>query len=131
MLFRILIDLTIFIHFGFAIFAAIGGLFALRWRTVIIFHLPACIWAALIEFSGWICPLTPLENWFRIKGAATGYQNGYLDPYILPILYPENLTRGIQIVLGILVITANAIIYGIIVKKAIQNKKPDAVNQLK
>ena len=77
-------------------------------------HLPVVAWAALIEFAGWVCPLTPLENWLRMRGGATGYHGGFVEHYIIPILYPGQLTRSVQIVLGGLVLLINAGIYGAI-----------------
>ncbi|HEX9653911.1 MAG TPA: DUF2784 domain-containing protein, partial [bacterium] len=97
MVFRLLADLVVIIHFAFVIFVVIGGLLALKWRKVIFLHLPAAMWGALIEFAGWICPLTPLENWLRDKGGASGYAGDFVNHYIMPVLYPRELTRGVQI----------------------------------
>ncbi|MBW1697495.1 MAG: DUF2784 domain-containing protein [Deltaproteobacteria bacterium] len=119
MLFQILLDGLALIHFAFALFAAIGGLFALRWPKTAWFHLPAVLWVGFIEFSGWPCPLTYLEKWLQINGAT----QGYMAQFILPILYPANLTRGIQILLGTLVIVTNAFIYWVIVRKAYRSFK--------
>jgi hypothetical protein len=69
------------------------------------------LWAALLEFCGWICPLTPLETWLRRVGGASGYSGGFIEHYIVPIVYPAALTRGVQIALGILVCVINASIY--------------------
>jgi hypothetical protein len=76
-------------------------------------HIPAASWGALIEFAGWICPLTPLENWLRFRGGVAGYAGGFIEQYILPVLYPLNLTREIQFVIGAVVILVNLIAYGI------------------
>jgi hypothetical protein len=107
MLFQILVDGIVSIHFAFALFAAVGGVFAIYWRKMIWVHLPAVLWVAIIEFSGWPCPLTYLENWLQTKGAT----EGAMARLILPILYPANLTRGTQIILGSLVIVGNALVY--------------------
>lgn len=112
MLFQILADLLVIIHFAFVIFVVVGGLLVLKWRKVIFVHLPAAIWGALIEFAGWICPLTPLENWLRKQGGASGYSGDFVNHYIIPILYPAGLTRDVQVVLGMLVIVVNIAIYG-------------------
>ena len=85
-------------------------LVARRWRLVWI-HLAAVIWAVLVEFFGWVCPLTPLENWLRRRGGQGGYSSDFVAHYILPLLYPEGLTRGVQIGLGVFVILINAAIY--------------------
>lgn len=93
------------------VFVVLGGLLVLRWRWVIWLHLPAAVWGALIEFAGWICPLTPLEKWLRRQGGLGGYQGGFVEHYILPLLYPSALTRTVQLVLGAVVIAVNLIIY--------------------
>jgi hypothetical protein len=87
-------------------------LLVLRWRRIAWFHLPAAVWAALIEFQGWICPLTPLENWLRARGGGTGYETGFVEHYIIPVLYPAGLTRELQIILGLVVAGVNLAIYG-------------------
>ena len=74
-------------------------------------HLPAVLWGALIEFAGWVCPLTPLENWFREKAGGQGYSSDFIEQYVMPVLYPSGLTREIQIALGVFVIVVNAGIY--------------------
>ena len=75
-------------------------------------HLPAAAWGAWIEFSGGICPLTPLENWLRIHGNAAGYSGGFVEHYLVPALYPAMLTRSAQIGLGLLVVVVNCLVYG-------------------
>ncbi len=80
-------------------------------------HVPAAVWAAFIEFAGWICPLTPLEKWLRVRGGGAGYRGGFVDHYILPILYPEGLTRATQITLGALVLLLNVAIYGWLLRR--------------
>jgi len=110
--YRLLADFIVLIHFAFVVFAVFGGVLAAKWRRVTPLHIAAVVWAALIEFNGWICPLTPLENWFREKSAGAVYHSDFITHYILPILYPEGLTRAAQIALGILVILFNLAIYG-------------------
>jgi len=117
MLFRLLADMTVLIHFFFILFVVTGGLLAFRWQKVFWLHVPAAIWAAGIEFSGYICPLTPLENWLRFKGGEAGYPGGFIEYYLIPVVYPSGLTRGIQITLGIIVIAVNLFIYGYILTK--------------
>jgi hypothetical protein len=109
--YRLLADLTVVAHFVFVLFAVGGGLLVLRWRRVVWLHIPAAVWAALIEFYGWVCPLTPLENWLRVRSGASGYRGGFIEHYILPVLYPRALTRELQIVLGIFVLVVNLAIY--------------------
>lgn len=111
MIYRILADLTVVVHFAFVLFVVLGGLLALRWPQLMWFHIPAVVWGALIEFADWPCPLTPLENRFRRLSGEAGYEGGFVERYILSIVYPEGLTREIQLALGLLVIVVNALIY--------------------
>lgn len=108
----ILADAVLVLHLAFVVFVLFGGLLALKWRRAIWFHLPAAAWGAFIEFSGWICPLTPLENWLRRQGGEAGYPGDFLSQYLLSILYPDALTPQIQIVFGLVVLAVNLIIYG-------------------
>lgn len=112
MLYRFLADLTVFIHLAFVLFVVAGGLLVISYRWLVWLHLPAVCWAALIEFSGRICPLTPLENLMRQRAGQTGYDGGFIEHYVLPLLYPANLTRELQLTLGGSVILINAAIYG-------------------
>ena len=115
MSFRILADLLVIIHAGFVAFVVLGGLLALKWPRVAWIHLPACIWGALIEFQGWICPLTPLEKWLRIKAGQTGYSGGFVQHYLVPLIYPAGLTEQTATLLGIFVLVVNVIIYACVV----------------
>jgi hypothetical protein len=110
-IFQTLIDLVVFLHFSFILFAVLGGLLALRWPRVLWVHAPAALWAALIEFGGWLCPLTPLENWLRRAAGQAGYGGGFLDHYLVPLIYPPGLTRELQVVLGVVVIIVNVAVY--------------------
>lgn len=112
MVFLLLADLVLGIHFLFVVFAMLGAFLLIRWPWVIWGHLPAVGWAAWIEFSGKICPLTPLENALRIRGGGSGYAGDFVGHYVLGLLYPNDLTRRIQIVLGALVLVINLAIYG-------------------
>lgn len=120
MVYRFLADLVLVAHFAFVVFAVVGALLVLRWRWVVWLHLPAVVWAALISFAGWICPLTPLENWLRELGGSAGYESGFVEHYILPVLYPGGLTREVQIVLGLLVLAVNMGIYGWLLRRLAQ-----------
>lgn len=111
MLYRFLADAIIIIHLIFILFVILGGLLALRNKRWSIVHLPAVLWAAAIEFKGWICPLTPLENWFREKGGNAIYQGDFIEHYLLPIIYPADLTRGLQIFFGLSAIIINIAVY--------------------
>jgi hypothetical protein len=102
---------VILVHLGFVVFVLLGGFLVLKYRRVVWLHLPAVVWAAFLEFTGRICPLTPLENWLRLKSGAALYHTGFIEHYLLPLLYPDRLTREVQIVLGTLVLALNLGIY--------------------
>ena len=112
MAYRILADLVVGVHALFVAFVVLGGLLALRWPWVAAAHLPAAVWGTLIEFRGWVCPLTPLENSLRASAGQAGYEGGFIEHYLLPVLYPIGLTRGVQLVFGSLVIAVNLAVYG-------------------
>lgn len=109
-----LADLVVLAHFGFVLFVVLGGLLVLFRPGVAWVHLPAALWGAWIEFTGRICPLTPLEKSLRIRAGEPGYQGDFIAHYILPILYPSGLTRGVQVMLGLLVVAGNLLIYGLV-----------------
>lgn len=117
MIYRVLADGVLVLHLGFVVFVVLGGLLVLRWRRVAWVHLPAAGWGALIELAGWICPLTPLENRLRHLGGEAGYGGGFVEHYLLPVLYPGGLTRETQITLGLLVLAINAVVYGILLAR--------------
>jgi hypothetical protein len=108
-----LADLVVILHGVFVLIAVLGGLLIFRWRWWAWLHIPAFLWAGFIELTGGICPLTPLENWLRALGGEAVYRGGFIDRYLIPLLYPSDLTREIQIVLGIFVILFNMGIYGV------------------
>ena len=106
-----LADAVVGFHFLFVVFVVLGGLLLVRWPALVWVHLPTAIWGALIELRGWICPLTPLEKLLRAQAGQAGYEGGFIEHYLLPVLYPAELTRGVQLVLGAVVIGLNAAIY--------------------
>ena len=109
-------DLIVIFHFAFVLFVVFGGLLVLRWRKLAYVHLPVALYGTLIELVGWVCPLTPLEKRLRESAGLQGYQGGFVEHYILPVLYPAGLTRGVQLVLGALVIALNLAIYAIVLR---------------
>ena len=109
--YQLLADLVVLVHVAFVVFAILGGLLAARWRRLVWIHLPAVIWAVIVEVFGWVCPLTPLENWLRRRGGQAGYPSDFIAHYILPVLYPEELSREVQICLGALVLLINLSVY--------------------
>ena len=104
-------DMILLLHFAFILFVVAGGLLVLKWSRLIWLHIPAAVWGVWIEFNGWICPLTPLENRLRIIGGDSGFTGGFIEKYIAPVIYPAGLTRGIQLTLGAIVIVLNLAIY--------------------
>jgi hypothetical protein len=112
MFYSILADIVVVIHLAFILFVALGGLLALRLRPIIWLHVPALIWAMLLEFRGWICPLTPLENWLRFQAGEAGYHGGFIEHYLIPLMYPAGLTRDAQMLIGALAFILNICIYG-------------------
>ena len=111
MIYRLLADAVVVLHVCFVLFVIFGGFLLRRWPKLIYAHIPAAIWGVLIEFGGWVCPLTPLENSLRVRGGQQGYQGDFIDHYILPALYPHGLNRNIQAVLGAFALTVNVIAY--------------------
>ena len=110
-------NLTLIVHFTFIIFVAFGALLFFVSTKIIYVHVPALIWGIYIEFTHSICPLTYLENWFLHKANLTAYSEGFIQNYLMPIVYPANLTKDLQIYLGIALIVVNMIIYGFIINK--------------
>jgi len=114
MVFRLAADLVVLTHAGFVLFVVFGAALLLRWPWVAWLHLPAAIWGALIEFQGWICPLTPLENRLRLLGGERAYTGGFVEHYVIPVLYPAGLTRSTQLLLGTVVVVLNGVAYAAI-----------------
>ena len=110
----LLADLVLLAHAGFVVFVVLGGLPVLRWPRLAWLHLPAVAWGAGIEFAGAICPLTPLEIHLRSLAGQQGYAGGFVEHYVFALLYPEGLTRNVQLALGLLVIVINALVYAIV-----------------
>jgi hypothetical protein len=108
---RVLATVVVLVHLAFVAFVVLGGVLALRWPRAAWVHLPVALWGAMIALVGFICPLTPLENWLRVKAGGTPYETGFLEHYLLPILYPLAMTRGLQIATGVFVIGLNVLVY--------------------
>ena len=112
-----LADVLVLLHFGFVLFVAAGALLVLRWPRLAIGHIPAAVWGAWIEFTGGICPLTPLEKSLRARAGEAGYGGDFVGHYILPVLYPAGLGRSTQLVLGAMVVVTNLLIYGVMLRR--------------
>ena len=122
MLYHYLADVIVIIHFVFIIFVIFGAFLLIRWRWIIWMHLPAAMWGVFIEFSGWICPLTPLENKLRKISGLDSYDISFVEHYIIPLIYPTDLTREVQILFGVVVVTVNMLIYWYVIFGFINNK---------
>lgn len=129
MLFRFLADAVLVVHLAFILLVVFGGLLVLRWRWVAWLHLPAVAWGAWIEFSNGICPLTPLENSLRRRGGLEGYAGGFVERYLLAAIYPEGLTREVQVALGVLVLLVNAAVYGYLLARSRRHARPSGANK--
>ena len=111
MIYRALADATLALHLAFIIFIIAGGIAVAKWPGLVRLHLSAAAYGILIELFGWICPLTPLENWLRVLAGEQGYSGGFVERYLLPVVYPDGLTRNVQFVLAALVVAVNLAIY--------------------
>lgn len=104
-------DAVLLVHLGFVVFGVLGAVLAIRWRWVPLLQLPAATWGFFVELTGRVCPLTILENHFRALAGQAGYEGGFIQHYLLAVLYPAGLTRGIQFVLAAIVVVTNSAIY--------------------
>jgi Protein of Unknown function (DUF2784) len=121
---RILADLLVTVHLAFSAFVVFGGFLAWKWRGAIFLHLPALAWGFWVETSGQICPLTPLENHLRHLAGEAGYQGGFLDHYLVSVLYPPWLTRPDQWVLAALLLAINVAAYGRLLRPHLRRRVP-------
>jgi hypothetical protein len=122
--YRLLADVLVLVHAAFVVFVVLGAFLALWRRWVIWLHFPAFLWGALIEFFGWVCPLTPWEQALRASAGQDGYSGGFIDHYLVPLIYPASLTRRGQLMLGILVVALNGAAYAIILPRLRRNRAP-------
>ncbi|HEX4683089.1 MAG TPA: DUF2784 domain-containing protein [Gemmatimonadaceae bacterium] len=111
MQYRWLADGVVLLHAAFVAFVMLGGFLVMRWPRLAWLHVPAAVWGALIEFAGWVCPLTPLENSLRHRAGEAGYGGGFVEHYVLHALYPAGLTPAVRWTLGILVVAVNGVAY--------------------
>ncbi|MDA9981928.1 DUF2784 domain-containing protein [Gammaproteobacteria bacterium] len=117
MLDRFFADAIVVVHLLFVIYAIFGGVLVLRWKYTVYSHIPALLWGIAVEANGWICPLTPLENELRARAGLVGYTGGFVEHYLLPVLYLDNLTRYDQYVLAALLILVNVVVYAFVIRK--------------
>jgi hypothetical protein len=118
-----LADAVLLLHAAFVAFVALGGLLVARWPRLAFIHIPAALWGALVELCGWFCPLTPLENRLREASGGVGFEEGFIEHYLVPLLYPGTLTRELQALLGALVVFVNVVVYGWIWRRARQRAR--------
>jgi hypothetical protein len=111
MLYQILANLVMLLHLLFIIFVVAGGFLVLRWAWLALLHVPATLWGIFIEFSGTVCPLTPVENQFRRMAGQKGYTSGFIEHNLVPIIYPAGLTHETQVLFGLVVIAMNLVLY--------------------
>jgi Protein of Unknown function (DUF2784) len=116
-IFGLLADLVVLLHLAFIVFVVAGGLLWLRFERAPLLHVPAALWGAFVELDQRICPLTPLELLLRERAGQAGYPGGFVEHYVTPLVYPEALTRPVQIALGALVLVANVAVYGIVIMR--------------
>ena len=109
-------------HFAFILFVVFGGALVLRWPRLARLHLPAVAWGALVELAGWVCPLTPLENFLRRAAGQEGYAGDFVERYLIALIYPEGLTRGAQMLLALLVVVVNVSVYGVLLRRMRRGK---------
>jgi len=121
MLDRVLADAVVVFHLGFIVFVLAGGVLVITWRRRVAWlHLPAVAWAAYAEFTSTICPLTPLENTLRRRAGQSGYEGGFIENYLIPIVYPSALTPNVQVVIGAIIVAVNVALYAIVGRRSRQ-----------
>lgn len=118
MIYRLLADATVAVHLSFIAFVAAGGLLVLRRPRLGWIHLPCAAYGALVELLGWICPLTPLENRLRRLGGEAGYPGGFVERYLLPVIYPEPFPRWLALCLGAAVLVVNGAVYAAVLARS-------------
>jgi hypothetical protein len=115
--YRLLADGLVVVHAAFVGFVVVGGLLVLKWPRVAFVHVPAVAWGVVVELAGWVCPLTPLENQAREAGGGIAYKGDFIEHYLLPVLYPADLTRQMQWTLGVAAVLVNVAVYGLVIAR--------------
>jgi hypothetical protein len=109
-------DVVVLLHLTFIAFVVVGGLLVLRWRWVAFVHVPVAVYGVVIELVGFTCPLTPLEKALRRRAGSSGYEEGFVEHYVLPVVYPGELTPGVKAALALLIVVTNLVVYGYVVR---------------
>lgn len=110
-------DAVLLVHLAFVLWVIAGAFAVLRWPVLAWVHVPAAVWGVYIEWSGRICPLTPLENHLRERAGEAAYTGGFIEHYVTAWLYPEGLTRSIQLTLGLVVLLVNVVVYAFVLRR--------------
>ncbi|MGY4531310.1 hypothetical protein ACVW0Y_000413 [Pseudomonas sp. TE3786] len=126
MLYRLGADSVVLVHLLFILFVLFGGLLVLRWRWLLALHLPAVTWGAAVEFFHLYCPLTPLENRLRLAAGQSGYEGGFIEHYLIPLIYPRGLTADMQLGFGAVVLALNLAVYLYLLRGVLRAKKHQA-----
>ncbi|HSB30995.1 MAG TPA: DUF2784 domain-containing protein [Candidatus Sulfobium mesophilum] len=114
MLFKVCADIVLLTHFAFVIFAVLGGFIVLWKNRAAWIHVPVVLWSSVVNLASWVCPLTPLENWFLAKAGQSGYRGGFVQHYIDPLVYPAGMPRDMELIAGISVLVWNAAVYAVV-----------------
>lgn len=122
-MYGLLADAVLVLHFAFVLFVVAGGLLVLKWPWVAWLHIPAAAWGVAIEFAGWICPLTPLENQLRQEAGMEPYAGDFIARYLMPVIYPEGLTRDAQLTMGLAALLLNAAIYTLVIRRRFARRR--------
>lgn len=122
MIHSLLADAVVVVHVGFLAFVVLGGFLALRWKRVAWVHVPCALWGAWVEMARWVCPLTPLENELRRRAGESGYTGGFVEHYVVPLLYPPGLTPGAQVALGVAALALNVAVYAVFLRRLSRNR---------
>src|SRR5437879_11978521 len=120
MLDRVLADCVVLLYATFVTFVGLGGSLAWRWRWIVFVHVACALWGIAIEYGGWICPLTPLENALRVRAGLEGYRGGFVEHYVIPALYPAGLARPTQALLGSVVLLVNLVASTVLIRRALR-----------
>jgi len=118
---HVLATVVVAAHVAFIAFVVGGGLLVVRWRRLSYLHLAAVVWAVYVEWSGAICPLTPLENALRAAAGLEAYAGDFVAEYVFPLLYPDGLTRRAQLLVGLAVLAVNGCVYALLLRQRRSN----------
>ncbi|MFZ5470273.1 MAG: DUF2784 domain-containing protein [Myxococcota bacterium] len=124
MFYRLAADAVVVLHLAFIVFIVAGGFLTWRWPRLAFIHLPLAVWGVAVQWMGWVCPLTPLENVLRRAAGESGYTEGFVEHYIIPLVYSPGLTHGLQWAMGAVVLLANAVAYvGLVVRRSAERRR--------